>query len=176
MLTKENLNAEDILETVEPKNKNKFSKISKKQFSLDMQNICEYSDIKLPQRATKNSAGYDFYSICDFVLTPGQTIKLPTGIKVSLNDFNFLMCVPRSSLGFKYRLQLDNTVGIIDADYINSDNEGHIWVKMTNMSNDKTLYIKKGEAIFQGIILNFSVTNNDKADKERNGGFGSTNT
>ena len=86
------------------------------------------------------------------------------------------MIAPRSGLGFKYRLQLDNTVGIIDADYYNSDNEGHIWVKITNDSRDgKVVEIKAGEAFAQAIIMQYFKTDDDNADGIRNGGFGSTN-
>ena len=89
------------------------------------------------------------------------------------------MIVPRSGLGFKYRSQLDNTVGVIDADYSNSDNEGHIWIKITNDSNpnetaDKTMFISKGQGIAQGIILSYGLTDDDDTNGIRNGGFGST--
>ena len=86
------------------------------------------------------------------------------------------MVVPRSSLGFKYRAQLDNTVGIIDADYYNNpNNEGHIWVKITNDSKrGDTLVVNKGDAIAQGIILEYFKTDDDNADGVRNGGLGST--
>lgn len=159
-------------------NKNKFFKISKRQFETDihsMCSICKYEDIKLPERATKGSAGYDFFAPWDFTVMPGHSIKLPTGIRVRLNDDNVLLCVPRSSLGFKYKLKLDNTVGVIDSDYYYSDNEGHIWVSMTNMSSDKVLNVKKGEAMFQGLILTYNTVADDNATGIRNGGMGSTN-
>ena len=82
---------------------------------------------------------------------------------------------PRSGLGFKYRLQLNNTVGIIDSDYFNSDNEGHIFAKITNDSNEgKTLKLQAGEGFMQGIFLEYGITEDDGADGVRNGGFGST--
>ena len=90
---------------------NKFEKVSKKQYDFDAwggKHMAEYDEIKLPHRATKCSAGYDIYSTIGFELPPGESIKFPTGIKVSLDDNKFLMIVPRSSLGFKYRAQLDN--------------------------------------------------------------------
>lgn len=155
-------------------NNNKFFKISEKQFIIDsVNNYCNYDEIKVPKRATKYSAGYDFYSITDIIINPGTTVKIPTGIKVSLNSDCVLLLVPRSSLGFKYKLKFDNTVGVIDSDYINSDNEGHIWASMTNWSN-KVLDIKKGDAIFQGIIVKFYTTVDDNVDRIRNGGIGST--
>ena len=85
-----------------------------------------YEEIRLPRRATRGSAGYDFFSPVDFTLKPGETIKIPTGIRVEMEENWVLQCYPRSGLGFKYRLQLNNTVGIIDSDYFYSDNEGHI--------------------------------------------------
>lgn len=158
---------------------NKFEKISKKQYTADAydgKRMTSYDDIKLPRRATKFSAGYDIYATIGFELPPGESIKLPTGIKVSLDENKFLIVVPRSSLGFKYRAQLDNTVGIIDADYYNNpNNEGHIWVKITNDSKrGDTLVINKGDAIAQGIILEYIKSDDDDADGVRNGGLGST--
>ena len=82
---------------------------------------------------------------------------------------------PRSGLGFKYRLQLNNTVGIIDSDYYNSDNEGHMFVKLTNDSNeDKSLSLKAGQGMVQGIFFEFGIVEDDDVTEERNGGFGST--
>ena len=136
----------------------------------------EYISIRLPRRATKGSAGYDFFAPWAFTLKPGETVKIPTGIRVILDDDKVLQCYPRSGLGFKYRLQLDNVVGIVDSDYSNSDNEGHIFLKMTNDSkDDKTVTVYRGEAFAQGIISQYFVTEDDDATEIRNGGFGSTN-
>ena len=96
-----------------------------------------YDRIKLPRRATAGSAGYDFFAPVDIILNPGETIKIPTGIRVWMEPEWVLKCYPRSGLGFKFRLQLNNTVGIIDSDYYNSDNEGHIFAKLTNDSNEE---------------------------------------
>lgn len=156
---------------------NKFEIISIERFENDFLGMpgVTYADIRKPHRATKYSAGYDFYSPLDFKLESGETIKIPTGIRVSLDTDKVLLVVPRSGLGFKYRLQLDNTIGVIDADYYNSDNEGHIWIKITNDSKEgKVLHINKGEAIAQGIILKYETTIDDESDGIRNGGFGST--
>lgn len=154
--------------------KNQFYKISKKQLEKDIGSI-SIEDIKLPKRATKGSAGYDFYAPFDFTLEPGKSIKIPTGIKVQLKPNCVLLCVPRSSLGFKYKMKLDNTIAVIDSDYINSDNEGHIWASITNMSYDKIMKINAGDAIFQGIIVNYCLTADDNTTETRNGGIGSTN-
>ena len=85
------------------------------------------------------------------------------------------MIYPRSGLGFKYRLQLNNTVGVIDADYYDSDNEGHIFVKITNDSNEgKTVSLPELTAFSQGIFMQYGITDDDEVTTERNGGFGST--
>jgi dUTP pyrophosphatase len=134
-----------------------------------------YERIQLPKRATKGSAGYDFYSTLDFQLQPGESIKIPTGIRVRIDEGWVLKCYPRSGLGFKFRLQLNNTVGIIDSDYYSSDNEGHIFSKITNDSKEgKTLAIEEGTGFMQGIFVEYGITVDDEADMVRNGGFGST--
>lgn len=134
-----------------------------------------YESLELPKRATKGSAGYDFYAPFAFSLPPGATIKIPTGIRVKMNEDWVLKLYPRSGLGFKYRLQMNNTVGIIDSDYYHSDNEGHIFVKITNDSNEgKTLDVSAGMGFVQGIFLEYGITVDDDAEGIRNGGFGST--
>lgn len=139
----------------------------------EIQNM--YAEIRLPKRATKGSAGYDFYAPFDFRLAPGETMKIPTGVRVRMDEDWVLHIYPRSGLGFKYRLQLNNTVGIIDSDYYNSDNEGHIFIKLTNDSNEgKLLEVVKGSGFAQGIFLEYGITVDDEAEGVRNGGFGST--
>jgi len=163
----------------------KFSKVSEKRFVDDFTeefNVSAdeakrvYSEIIIPKRATAGSAGYDFCSPIDFELKPGQTIKIPTGIRAKMDNGWVLMIFPRSGLGFKYRLQLNNTVGVIDSDYYGSDNEGHIFIKITNDSNEnKTVSVKAQDGFAQGVFLPFGVTEDDSQDAVRNGGFGSTN-
>lgn len=156
----------------------KFEKVSLKQFlegcdRADAEEI--YNCIKLPKRATAGSAGYDFFAPYDVKLAPGETVKIPTGIRVLIEHGWVLKLYPRSGLGFKYRLQLNNTVGIIDSDYSQSDNEGHIFIKITNDSNEgKTLEIPAGSGFAQGIFVEYGITVDDDADGVRNGGFGST--
>ena len=134
-----------------------------------------YDQIKLPKRATRGSAGYDFFSPVDFELKPGETIKIPTGIRVFIESDWVLNIFPRSGLGFKYRLQLNNTVGVIDSDYFYSDNEGHIFIKITNDSNEgKIVDVKKGQGIAQGIFMQYGIVEDDDVSELRNGGFGST--
>lgn len=162
----------------------KFHKVSLEQFSkdwidtfgLEEGNLQEiYNSIKLPKRATAGSAGYDFYVPIHLIIEPGETVKVPTGIRVEMENNWVLKCYPRSGLGFKYRLQLNNTVGIIDSDYFFSDNEGHIFSKITNDTNEeKTVDIAGGEGFMQGIFVEYGITTDDDAVETRNGGFGST--
>lgn len=162
----------------------KFEKVSFEQFKKGYEKIDEefrgnseedYANLKLPKRATKGSAGYDFYSPVDFYLYPGETITLPTGIRCQMNENQVLLLFPRSGMGFKCRLQLNNTVGVIDSDYYGSDNEGHIMAKITNDSNeDKVIRVARGTAFMQGVFLRYDITDDDNAEGVRNGGFGST--
>lgn len=134
-----------------------------------------YQNLKLPRRATSGSAGYDFFVPGPVTLAPGETKKIPTGIRVKMEEGWVLHIYPRSGLGFRYRLQLDNTVGIIDSDYYDSDNEGHILIKVTNDSKSgKTLSLNPWDGFAQGIFLEYGITVDDDAQGVRNGGFGST--
>lgn len=164
----------------------KFHKVSFEQFQEgwtdtfgpeDKSRIQEiYDGIRLPARATKGSAGYDFFAPAAFTLKPEETVKIPTGIRAEMEEEWVLKCYPRSGLGFKYRLQLNNTVGIIDSDYFYSDNEGHIFAKITNDTNEgKTVEIPAGTGFMQGIFVEYGITVDDQAEGIRNGGFGSTN-
>ena len=162
-----------------------FMKVSKDNFvsaitdefkDIDAVKASEiYDNLKLPVRGTAGSAGYDFKIPVNLTLKPGETAKIPTGIRSRMENGWVLMVFPRSGLGFKYRLQLNNTVGIIDSDYFNSDNEGHIFIKITNDSNEgKVLELKEGDGFAQGIFLPFGLTLDDECTADRNGGFGST--
>ena len=162
-----------------------FEKVSYEQFKeawtdtfkdTKMSDIDDiYGSIRLPQRATSGSAGYDFYAPIRIELKPQETIKIPTGIRSKMEDGWVLMCFPRSGLGFKFRLQLNNTVAIIDSDYYYSDNEGHIFAKITNDSKEgKTLTVESGAGFMQGIFVPFGITYDDEQTAIRNGGFGST--
>ncbi len=156
-----------------------FEKISLKQFILDCENLDidiekAYQSIILPTRATKFSAGYDFVIPFDLILKANQEIIVPTGIRAKI-DNDYVLCIfPRSSLGFKYGMSLSNTVGIIDADYYNAKNEGHIKIKIKNNSNND-IVLKNQDRFVQGIFLNYGITLDDDVENERIGGIGSTN-
>ena len=163
----------------------KFEKVSIEQFregwtdafgEVDETELREiYEAVRLPKRATAGSAGYDFFAPARISLAPGETVKIPTGIRVWMEPEWVLKCYPRSGLGFKFRHQLNNTVGIIDSDYYYSDNEGHVFAKITNDSNEgKTLEVKAGDGFMQGIFVEYGITLDDDVTEVRNGGFGST--
>ena len=159
----------------------RFEKVSMAQFDAGMQDAfgiggaALYDSLVLPRRATAGSAGYDFCTPVGVTLAPGETVKIPTGMRVWMEDGWVLKIYPRSGLGFKYRVQLNNTVGIIDSDYYHATNEGHIFIKITNDSNEgKTLTLAPGDAFAQGVFVEYGITLDDDADGERTGGFGST--
>ncbi len=159
----------------------KFHKVSRERFLEDWKDTfgtdgtAAYEAIRLPERATRGSAGYDFYTPCPVRLMPGETVKVPTGIRAEMEEGWVLLIYPRSGLGFKYRLQMDNTVGVIDSDYFHSDNEGHIFIKITNDSRSgKVLELEAGVGFAQGIFMEFGITVDDEPRGIRNGGLGST--
>ena len=161
----------------------KFEKVSYDQFRKDWLAFREdseeeiqriYDDIQLPQRATSGSAGYDFFVPCDLVLSHKEVVKVPTGIRARIAEGYVLMLFPRSGLGAKYGFTLNNTVGIIDADYYGADNEGHILCPLTLHNEDKVLELPAGKGMLQGIFLPFGITEDDHAEGVRTGGFGST--
>lgn len=187
--------------------KNKFEKVSWTQFRTDVENTifqylqkyCDYTyndfedggkiskaydAITLPRRATKYSAGYDFFSpFLDIPLYAGESVIIPTGIKMELMSGCFLALYPRSSYGFKYKMRLDNTVGIIDKDYYNNpNNEGHIMIKICcEKEQSKSdlgrpiVQIGENSKFAQGIIMPYGITCDDNpCDNERSGGIGST--
>ena len=154
-----------------------FMKVSPERFAADWELDCPTPDeeLKLPRRGTAGSAGYDFYSPLDFTLAPGEFIKIPTGIRARIDEGWVLTIYPRSGQGFKYRLQLYNSVGVIDSDYFDAANEGHIQIKIVNANEEgKTLSVRRGEAFAQGVFLPYGVTVDDDAAELRTGGFGST--
>ncbi len=154
-----------------------FEKISFEQFKKDCSDDEElYNNFSLPKRSTKYSAGYDFFSLYDFILKPNESKKIPTGIKFNMNTDEMLMLVVRSSMGFKYNVRMCNQIGIFESDYYNNpNNEGHAWLKLQN-EGDKDYIVKKGDAICQGIFIKFlTIDNEEEIKNERKGGLGSTN-
>ena len=140
----------------------KFEKISYEQFKKDISDDRElYEEYIIPNRETYYAAGYDFHSLFDFVLTPGMTIKIPTGVKVSMENDEVLLILVRGSQGFKYNVRLINQVGVVDKDYYNnSGNEGHIWIGLKN-EGEKDYIVNKGDRIAQGIFMKYLLTQDD---------------
>ena len=153
----------------------KFEIISEKEYEKVLKEKCDYDDMKLPVRSTMHSAGYDFISPFDFELKPGETIKVPSGIKVCMNEDEFLALLVRSSMGFKYNVRMCTQVGVIDHDYYNNEtNEGHIYIALQN-EGDKDYIVKKGDAYAQGIFIKYlTVDNEEEIIEERRSGLGST--
>lgn len=159
----------------------KFEKVSFNQFlrdfpiqlSSDEELIRKYYDkLNLPRRATPGSAGYDFFMPYDQIFTGDMEVLFPTGIRAIIPDNTFLMCVPRSGLGFKYGMRLVNTTGIIDASYAGAENEGHI---MAKVSSERYFRLNRGDRFMQGIIVPYLITDDDDPiQSARTGGFGST--
>ena len=152
----------------------KFEIIDRDTFIKDIPNG-NYDDVILPKRGTISSAGYDFYSVISVTLKPGERKVIPTGIRVIMNNNEFLGIFIRSSLGFKYNVRMCNQVGVIDSDYYNNiDNEGHIFIKLQN-HGDNDYVVKTGDKICQGIFINYLVVDNEeKIDRKRLSGIGST--
>lgn len=139
----------------------------------------EDKEINLPVRKTKFSAGYDIEAAEEVVIPSFKKGVNPTliktGIKAYMQDDEVLMLYNRSSNPKKKGLILANSVGVIDKDYYgNQDNDGHIMFAFYNIK-DEDITIKKGEAIGQAVFQKYLVTDDDSAEGERTGGFGSTN-
>ena len=129
----------------------------------------------IPLRGTSGSAGYDFCSYEEATIEPNQTVMIKTGIKAYMLDDEVLQIYPRSSLGVKKHLRLANSVGIIDSDYYNNENnEGHIMIPLFNFGNEPVT-ISQGERVAQGIFSKYLITDTDQVSAKRSGGFGSTN-
>ena len=174
----------------------KFEKVSFEQYVLDstgnpLESFSkevqdglkeEWQDIKLPCRATKGSAGYDFYAPYRFEVKPATVVgnevihrpnTVATGIKFVTDESDkVLLCIPRSGLGFRTGMRLCNTIGVIDSDYAHSKNEGHIMMKVIS---DKETLVDAGQRMMQGVIITFNtVTDEEAITADRDGGFGST--
>lgn len=129
---------------------------------------------KLPVRSTSGSAGYDFVTPIDFTLEPGESFMVKTDIKTYMPKDIVLQIYPRSSMGIKKDIMLKNLTGIIDSDYAdNPDNEGNIGIVLYNYGTEKREF-KAGDRIAQGIFVKFFTADDDTADGERTGGYGST--
>lgn len=162
----------------------KFEKVSFEQFLSDVE-MCfgytytideirkAYEEIEIPTRSTMGSAGYDFKMPFCVEMGKDKIYRVPTGIRCKMFPEWVLMLCPRSGLGCKYGFKLENTVGVIDSDYYNSDNEGHI-MAVISQSGSELLGLNAGKAFMQGIFFEYGITTDDDTYNIRNGGFGST--
>lgn len=161
-----------------------FKKVSFEQFKTDINKIFDnkytdveirtmYDNIELPKRATTDSAGYDFKLPMTVELDKNIAHLIPTGIRAKIDSGWVLKLYPRSGLGFKHGLKLLNTVGVIDGDYYNSDNEGHIMAKIKQTEKEKVI-LQNNSAFIQGVFVEYGITEDDESVGIRNGGFGST--
>ena len=131
------------------------------------------TDIQLPKRGTKHSAGYDFYLPETITIAPRESVLIWSDVKAYMQEDECLILNVRSSQGGK--VMLANTSGWIDSDYYsNSSNDGNIGIFLKNIS-DEPYVIKKGDRVGQGMFLSFLVSDNGNTDEIRTGGFGSTN-
>ena len=160
----------------------KFQKVSFQQFRDDWIDIFEgsstalihtYANVTLPERKTKFSAGHDISIPFDVTVLPGQTLKIPTGIRCKMNRNYVMLIFPRSSLGIKKNMILTNTVPVIDSDYYHAENEGHIFICIKN-NGSESLVLKAGDDIVQAVFVPYGIADSKRVSKKRTGGIGST--
>lgn len=164
----------------------KFEKVSWAQFqkdyvdtfgegkTLNMDDVKDiYDNIKVPCRKTKFSAGHDISIPFDITLPPKERLMIPTGIRCQIETDYVMLIMPRSSLGIKKGLRISNTVPVIDSDYYNANNEGHIFISVINDGKD-VIKFKTGDNIVQAMFVPYGVADDDIVTEERTGGIGST--
>ncbi len=132
-----------------------------------------YNNVKLPKRATTGSAGHDISIPFPIAVAPTDTLMIPTGIRCKMARDYVMLVFVRSSVGIKKHLQLVNQTGVIDSDYYNADNEGHLFVCLKNEGNDVVQFLP-GDNIVQAVFVPFGVADTEEVTEERTGGIGST--
>ena len=165
----------------------KFEKVSWTQFQKDyvdtfgegktinMDDVRKiYDDIKLPHRKTKFSAGHDISIPFDITLPPKEKLMIPTGIRCKISTDYVMLIAPRSSFGIKKGLRISNTIPVIDSDYYDANNEGHIFISVINDGKD-VIKFKTGDNIVQAMFVPYGVADEEEILEERVGGIGSTN-
>lgn len=164
----------------------RFEKVSFDSFRQDMLKygfgeeciLTAYENVRLPERKTEFSAGYDFVTPIQFILKPREQITIPTGIKAYFSpdearSFHLQLFI-RSSVGISRHVVMSNQTGVIDSDYYNNEtNEGDMLIALYNMGTE-TQRFYAGDRIIQGIFLIHGLTTDDSATGERIGGVGST--
>lgn len=135
----------------------------------------ENKDVVIPRRETLYSAGYDIAAIETVEIKPQDIVLVSTGLKAYMPEDEVLKIYLRSSIPKKKGLLMANSVGIIDSDYYNNENnDGHIMIPLYNFSK-RLVIINKGEKIAQGIFTKYLLSDNDNPNNQiRKGGFGSS--
>ena len=154
----------------------RFDRVSPEQYRRDaatFRQVMPVEEIPLPRRATRGSAGYDFICPVEAEILPGQTVTIPTGLRAFIQPGWVLICCPRSSMGRKWGMRLANTIGVVDSDYVNADNEGHMLLMVVN-GGDKPFVLHPGDRFCQGLFLPFGLAEEEEVTAERHGGYGST--
>ena len=153
-----------------------FDRVGQEQYAADCTawgSFLPWEELPLPQRATQGAAGYDFVCPVDCELRPGETALIPTGMRAEIAPGWVLLLFPRSSLGFKHRLMLCNTVGVIDSDY-----RGELVVPLQNYGKEPYA-VQPGERVAQLVVLPVCLLPVVEAEElsstsRGTGGFGST--
>lgn len=129
----------------------------------------------LPKRATRKSAGFDFFTKVDVILKPNRVTYIHTDVKCELADDEVLLIFPRSSMAIKNGVVMANTVGVIDADYFeNTDNDGNITIALRWITeSEKNMPLREKTRIAQGVVVKYQ-TDGEPVEAERTGGIGST--
>ena len=155
--------------------KQRIYKKEKRYFKVVEHDYRHYNiDIKLPERSTKHSAGYDFFTPISFNIPSKGFRRIYTDIKAFMQPDEVLNLYIRSSLGIKKNLMLCNSVGVCDSDYFeNEDNDGNIIIALYNYG-EQDVEIEMGERIMQGIFQKYLTVDNDSVKTKRIGGVGST--
>ena len=170
----------------------RFEKVTFGQFFQDFRDCCGqsmfasedevirdiYDQIRIPERSTAFSAGYDFFAPCRIYIPGKSQVVIPSGIKCNFSQLEaenwHLKLYIRSSVALKHQVVLTNSVGVIDADYYgNPKNEGDIFIALWNISEVPAEF-KAGEKIMQGIMEVYGLAEDDMNDVIRSGGIGST--
>ena len=154
----------------------RFARVSEAQYLQDtapLRGVLPLAEIPLPRRATEGSAGYDLVCPAEVTVNPGETVMIPTGLRALIEPGWVLVVCPRSSMGRKWGLRLANTVGVIDSDYSQAENEGHIMLAVVN-GGAAPFTLRPGDRFCQAIFLPFGVAEEETPTAQRTGGYGST--
>ena len=132
-----------------------------------------WENLIIPKRATKGSAGHDISAPYFINIMPGETKRIPTGLRCKMDENYVMHIYPRSSMAIKHKMLISNTIPVVDSDYYYADNEGHIILYIENRG-DEWLHIKEFNTFAQAVFVPFGVADTEEVKGIRTGGFGST--